>query len=152
MLGSSTVCEHPASGTGGIEADRFYALSLRAAGVPAGVRLFLRRPSAEKPTRLVGSRLNRGTTCSVDERVSQFFVSVGRLCADAHIGRLTVRLTLVSGAEIVGVPDPPPETEGSGELDATGYADGVTVAGVAVALSDVIEASVGHPGAVVDGT
>jgi hypothetical protein len=87
----------------------------------------------------------------VDERVSQFFLSVGRLCADAHIGRLTVRLTLVSGSEVVGVPDPPPESEGADELDATGYADGVNIAGVAVALSDVIEASVGRPGEAVDG-
>jgi hypothetical protein len=87
----------------------------------------------------------------VDERVSQFYLSVGRLCADAHTGRLTVRLTLATGTEVVGVPDPPPETEGGDELDATGYADGVTIAGVAVALSDVIEASVSHPGEAVDG-
>ena len=88
--------------------------------------------------------------CSVDERVSQFFLSVARMCGDAHIGGLTVRLTLVSGAENVGVPDPPPEAEGGDELDATGYQESVTIAGVAVALSDVIEASVGHPGKVVD--
>ena len=87
----------------------------------------------------------------MDERVSQFFLSVGRLCADAHLGSLTVRLTLVGGTEIVGVPDPPPEAEGGDELDGTGYLDGVTVAGVAVALSDVIEASVGHPDAAFDG-
>ena len=87
----------------------------------------------------------------MDERVSQFFLSVGRLCADAHTGRLTVRLTLVSGSEIVGVPDPPPEAEGGDELDATGYADGLTVAGVAIALSDVVEASVGRPSDAVDG-
>ena len=87
--------------------------------------------------------------CSVDERVSQFFLSVARLCGDAHTGGLQVRLTLVSGAEIVGVPEPLPEAEGGDELDATGYADSVTIAGVAVALSEVVEASVGHPGGVV---
>jgi hypothetical protein len=83
---------------------------------------------------------------AVDERVSQFFLSVGRMCADARIAELTVRLTLASGEEIAGVPEPPPETEGEEELDGIGYADCVTVDGIAVVLSDVVEASVGHPG------
>ena len=87
----------------------------------------------------------------MEERVSQFFLSVGRLCGDAHIGKLEVRLRLVSGAEIVGVPDPLSDTEGDEELDATGYADRVTIGGVAVALSDVVEASVGRPSDPLDG-
>ena len=81
----------------------------------------------------------------MDERASQFFLSVGTLCGDARIARLTVRLTLITGEELVGVPEPPPETEGDGELDTIGYADALTVGGVAVALSDVVEASVSHP-------
>jgi hypothetical protein len=82
----------------------------------------------------------------MDERASQFFLSVGRLCADARIAGLTVRLKLASGDEIAGIPEPPPETEGEGELDTIGYADAVTVDTTVVALSDVIEASVTHPG------
>ena len=81
----------------------------------------------------------------MDERASQFFLSVGRLCGDARIGHLTVRLTLATGDVVVGVPEPPPETEGDGELDGIGYADAVTVEQIAVALSDVVEASVVHP-------
>jgi hypothetical protein len=81
----------------------------------------------------------------MDERAAQFFLSVGRLCADARIGGLTVRLRLAGGDEIVGVPNPPPQTEGPGEVDGIGYADSVTVDGVAVALSDVVEATVSHP-------
>jgi hypothetical protein len=81
----------------------------------------------------------------MDERASQFFLSVGRLCGDARIARLTVRLRLLTGEEVVGVPEPPPETEGEGELDTIGYADAVTVDGVAVTLSDVVEATVAHP-------
>jgi hypothetical protein len=81
----------------------------------------------------------------MDDRVAHFFVSVGRLCGDARVGGLVVRLTLVSGEEIVGVPAPPRETDGADELDGTGYADAVTVDGVAIPLSDVIEASVAHP-------
>jgi hypothetical protein len=69
----------------------------------------------------------------------------GRLCGDARVGRLVVRLTLVSGKEIVGVPAAPWETEGAGQLDMTGYADALTVDGVAVPLSDVVEAGVAHP-------
>jgi hypothetical protein len=82
----------------------------------------------------------------VDDRSSQFFVAVGRLCTDARLAGLTVRLSLDNGEQIVGVPEPPPETEGGDELDSTGYADKVSVDGVAVPLSDVIEASVRRPG------
>jgi hypothetical protein len=74
-----------------------------------------------------------------------FFCSVGRLCGDARVGGLVVRVTLVSGEEVVGVPAPPRETEGTDELDTTGYADALTVDGVAVALSDVVAASIAHP-------
>jgi hypothetical protein len=81
----------------------------------------------------------------MDEREAQFFLSVGRLCADARVGGLSVRLTLSGGDEVVGVPQPPPETEGGAELDGTGYADSVSVDGVAVALSEVVEATVSHP-------
>ena len=81
----------------------------------------------------------------MDERVSQFFLSVGKLCDDARIGRLTVRLMLAGGAEVVGVPASPLPTNGAEELNATGYADAVTVGNVAVALSDVVEASIVHP-------
>lgn len=81
----------------------------------------------------------------MDDRTAQFVVGVGRLCADAHLGRLTVRLTLVSGEQLVGVPQAPSETEGAGELDDTGYLDAVTVDGAAVALSDVTEASIQRP-------
>jgi hypothetical protein len=81
----------------------------------------------------------------VDDRAAHFFVSVGRLCGDARVGELVVRLTLVSGEEVVGVPAPPRETDGTDELDGTGYADALTVDGVAVSLSDVVEASVAHP-------
>jgi hypothetical protein len=81
----------------------------------------------------------------MDDRVAHFFVSVGRLCADARVGGLVVRLSLVSGEEVLGVPGPPPETEGDDELDTTGYADVLTVGGVAVALSDVAEVSLARP-------
>jgi hypothetical protein len=81
----------------------------------------------------------------MDERAAQFFLSVGRLCADARIGGMTVRLRLAGGDEIVGIPQPPPETEGPDEMDGTGYADSVSVDGIAVSLSEVVEATVSHP-------
>jgi hypothetical protein len=81
----------------------------------------------------------------MDERAAQFFLSVGRMCSDARIGRLTVRLLLAGGDEVVGVPYPPPQTEGPEEVDGIGYADSVTVDGVSVTLSDVVEATVCHP-------
>jgi hypothetical protein len=78
----------------------------------------------------------------VDDRFAQFVISVGRLCADASVGELTVRLSLASGDHVVGVPEPPPETEGAGELDSTGYRDAVTVDGRTVALSDIVGACI----------
>jgi hypothetical protein len=81
----------------------------------------------------------------MDDRAAHFFVSVGRLCGDARLGGLVVRLTLMSGEEVVGVPGSPHQTEGADELDGTGYADALTVDGVAVPLSEVVAASVGHP-------
>jgi hypothetical protein len=82
----------------------------------------------------------------MDERTSQYFLAVGRMCGDAGLGRLTVRLTLADGRVVTGVPDPLRETEGAAELDAIGYADAVTVGGIEVALSAVVEASVTRPG------
>jgi hypothetical protein len=82
----------------------------------------------------------------VDDSESQFFVSVGRLCADAHLAGLTVCLRVLGGPRVVGVPESPPETGGDDELDSTGYADAVSVGGVTVRLSDVVEACVRRPG------
>jgi hypothetical protein len=82
----------------------------------------------------------------VDDSVAQFFVSVGKLCADARLAGLTVCLRVADGREFVGVPEPPLETEADDELDTTGYADAVSVGGVRVPLSDVVEASVRRPG------
>ena len=87
----------------------------------------------------------------MDERASQFFLSVGRLCDDARIAGLTVRVWLAGGEELAGVPGPPLPTEGADELDAIGYADAVTIGGVDIALSDVVEASVVHPARRPDG-
>jgi hypothetical protein len=81
----------------------------------------------------------------VDDRVAQFLVSVGKLCADAHVGGLTVRLVLENGEQVVGVAAPPPESEGSDELDSTGYVDCVRIGGVTVPLSEVLEATIHRP-------
>jgi hypothetical protein len=81
----------------------------------------------------------------VDDRVAQFLVSVGKLCEDAHLGGFAVRLTLLDDSQLAGVPEPPAETAGAGQLDDTGFADRLTVDGVVVALSDVAEASIQRP-------
>ena len=102
-----------------------------------------------KPT-VAGGRASaattRGTPTRVDDRVAQFLVSVGRLCGDAHLGGFAVRLTLLDDSELRGVPEPPAETDGAGQLDDTGFADQLSVDGVVVALSDVAEASIERPG------
>jgi hypothetical protein len=82
----------------------------------------------------------------VDDNIAQFFVSVGKLCADARLGRLTVCLKAQNGHEWIGVPEPPPETEAEDELDQTGYRDVVSIGGVDVRLSDIVEASIRRPG------
>jgi hypothetical protein len=81
----------------------------------------------------------------VDDSEAQFFVTVGDLCAAAHLAGLSVCLTVLGGQEIVGVPAPPFETDADHELDTTGSADAVWVAEVEVRLSDVVEASVRRP-------
>jgi len=81
----------------------------------------------------------------VDDREGQFFVTVGELCAAARLAGLSVCLTVLGDHEMVGVPAPPPETEGDDELDTTGYADAVWVGEAEVRLSDVVEASVRRP-------
>ena len=87
-----------------------------------------------------------GHTGRVDDIEAQFFVTVGKLCADARLAGLTMCVRVAGGDEFVGVPAPPPQTEGVDELDHTGYADAVWVGGVEVELSDVVEASVRRPG------
>jgi len=114
-------------------------------------------PRARQESDRVGSAgLSQGPRLSVvgpaedadiDERVAHFFVIVATLCGDTRLGRLTLRLKLASGEEIAGVAEPVRETEGSDELSGIGYANAVTLDGVAVALSDVVEASIAHPGA-----
>jgi hypothetical protein len=86
-----------------------------------------------------------GTTRDVDDINAQFFVTVGNVCADARLAGLTVRLSLDTGEQVTGVPEPPPETEGSDELDNTGYADVVPFDGIAVPLSGVVEVSLRRP-------
>jgi hypothetical protein len=81
----------------------------------------------------------------MDERLAQYFLAVGRVCGDARLGQLTVRLTLADGRVVVGVPDPLRDAEGAAELDTIGYADAVTVGGTEVALSAVVEASLTRP-------
>jgi hypothetical protein len=88
-----------------------------------------------------------GTTAPVDDRIAQFLVSVGKLCADARLGGLIVGVRLVDGTELLGVPEPPDEIEGAGQLDDTGFADALRVDGVTVPLSDVAEASIHRPSA-----
>ena len=81
----------------------------------------------------------------MDDRVAQFLVSVGKLCADAHLGGLTVRLVLDNGEQVVGVAAAPPESQGPDELDSTGYVDRVWIGGVTVPLSEVLEATIHRP-------
>jgi hypothetical protein len=84
----------------------------------------------------------------MEDRVAQFFVTVAKLCADASLGGLSVRVTLGNGEHVVGVPAPPPYSEGRDQLDSTGYADTVSIDGTDVALSEVVEATVRRPGCV----
>jgi hypothetical protein len=81
----------------------------------------------------------------VDERTAQFFVTVGRLCADACIADLSVQLHMASGDVLTGVPRPPPRADGHEEVDDTGYADELEIDGVQIALSDVVGATLNHP-------
>jgi hypothetical protein len=81
----------------------------------------------------------------MDERLAHYFLAVGRVCGDARLGQLTVRLTLADGRVVVGVPDPLRDAEGAAELDTIGYADAVTVGGTELALSAVVEASLTRP-------
>jgi len=91
--------------------------------------------------------LSPGIPARMEERMSQYFLAVGKMCGDAGLGRLTVRLTLADGRVVAGVPAPLREAEGAAELDTIGYADAVTVGGTEVALSAVVEASLTRPGA-----
>ena len=106
-------------------------------------------PDREAPARRAGMGVCAtpppGTTRDVDDSNAQFFVTVGNICADARLAGLTVRLSLDTGEQVTGVPEPPPETEGSDELDNTGYADVVPFDGIAVPLSEVVEVSLRRP-------
>jgi hypothetical protein len=81
----------------------------------------------------------------VDDNTAQFFVSVGRLCADARLAGLIVCLTVDGGRQFVGVPEPPAETEAGDELDTTGYVDAITIGGMEVRLSDVVSVTMRRP-------
>jgi hypothetical protein len=82
------------------------------------------------------------------DNTDHYGVVIGQMLDDAFIGSLRVRLTLRNGAIVEGIPTRP-VTVASGapdELDDTGYARHIAIAGVSVDLTEVRQAAVLHPG------
>lgn len=82
----------------------------------------------------------------MDERSSHFFISVGRMCEDAAVGGLEVRVLTESGGPVEGVPDPPREA-GERGLDDTGYEDGLRIGDRDLELHEIVEIAMHRPGA-----
>ena len=80
----------------------------------------------------------------MDERTGHYFISVGRICEDAALGGLPVRVRVDGGEALEGVPEPP-EPVGERGLDHTGYEDGLSIGPRRIALHDVTEISLRRP-------
>ncbi len=80
----------------------------------------------------------------MEERLGQFYISVGRLCEDAAVAGLPVLLRVDGGRELEGIPEPPMPA-GERGLDDTGYEDGLSIGAQRVPLHDVTEIILRRP-------
>jgi len=75
--------------------------------------------------------------------MEHFFVMVGQLLDSAMIGGLVVRLTLTDGRVVEGVPvSPASDGPQLDELNGTGYARSIDLAGTDVDLAAVRQATI----------
>jgi hypothetical protein len=80
------------------------------------------------------------------DTIDHFFVMVGLMLDNAMIGGVLVRLTLSDGGVVEGVPGvPASDVSASDELNESGYARWITLAGRTVDLGDVRQATIVHP-------
>ena len=79
------------------------------------------------------------------DTTDHFFVMVGQALDSALIGGVLVRLTLSDGGEVEGVPVAPVSHAPGEELDDSGYARWIRLAGVRVDLTDVRQATIVRP-------
>jgi hypothetical protein len=83
----------------------------------------------------------------VVDLTDHYCVVIGQLLDSAFIGGLRVRLTMRNGAIVEGIPRRPITVApgAAEELDDSGYARHVDLAGVHVDLAEVRQAAVMHP-------
>jgi hypothetical protein len=81
------------------------------------------------------------------DNTDHYRVVIGQMLDSAFIGGLRIRLTMRNGAIVEGIPTRPATVApgAAEELDDTGYARHVSLAGVPVDLADVCQAAVMHP-------
>jgi hypothetical protein len=80
------------------------------------------------------------------DTVDHFFVMVGQILDSAMIGSVLVRLTLADGGVVEGVPSAPAsDISGAEEIDDSGYARYVSIAGSVIDLTDVRQVTIMHP-------
>ena len=83
----------------------------------------------------------------VVDDADHFFVMVGQLIDNARIGGIPLIFSLRGGDVVEGVPSEAAYTASpEQELDDTGYARRVELAGIAVELADIRRATVVYPG------
>ena len=80
----------------------------------------------------------------MDDLRSHFYAAVGQLLDQASVGQLDVRVELLDGTALEGVPSRA-EAESDGELDDTGYPLLVNVGLERIALEQVRRATIIHP-------
>ena len=82
------------------------------------------------------------------DNTDHYCVVIGQMLDNAFIGSLCVRLLMRDGAIVEGIPMRPVTVApgAADELDDSGYARHVSLAGVHVDLAEVYQATVLHPG------
>ena len=82
------------------------------------------------------------------DNTDHYCVVIGQMLDNAFIGNLRVRLTMRDGTIVDGIPKGPVTVApgAADELDDTGYAQHVSLAGVHIDLAEVCQATVMHPG------
>lgn len=83
--------------------------------------------------------------CEVDDRVSEYMIAIGQVCAAAELGRFQLEVVTVDGRVIVGVADGPRTGRGEAELDETGLHRTVLIDDALVNLDEIVQCTMRLP-------
>ncbi|MFZ0386753.1 MAG: hypothetical protein WAL22_13895 [Solirubrobacteraceae bacterium] len=81
----------------------------------------------------------------MDDRNSEYAITVGQLCAAAELARFRLEVVTADGQVVAGLARAPRTATGDGELDDTGLQRTVRIGGALVNLDEIVRCTVLSP-------